>query len=61
MVQSKFNLNARFNSYSFFVLNLHACGDVMVVVLSYMHANSGFSLLCAVYIYECYIARLMAN
>jgi len=45
----------------FFVLDLHACGDVMVVVLSCMHAHNCFPLLCVVYIYERYIAGLMSN
>ena len=46
---------------NFFVLDLHACGDVMVVVLSFMYTHNCFPLLCVVYIYECYIAGLMSN
>ena len=45
----------------FFVLDLHACGDVMVVVLSCMHAHNFFSLLCVVYMYERFIAGLIVN
>ena len=45
----------------FFVLDLHACGDVMVVVHSCMHAHNFFSLLCVVYMYERYITGLMSN
>ena len=45
----------------FFVLDLHACGDVMVVVLFCMYAHNCFPLLCVAYIYERYIAKLMSN
>ena len=60
-MQSKFNFDARFNSYSFFILDLHACTDVMVVILSCMHAHHRFPLLCVVYMYESYILGLMAK
>ena len=61
MIQSKFNFDARFNCYNFFVLDLHACDDVKVVVLSCMHAHNRFPLLCVVYMYERYITGLMSN
>ena len=61
VVQFKFNFDAQFNSYRFFVLDLHACGDVMMVVLSCMHAHNCFPLLCVVYMYERYITGLMSN
>ena len=46
---------------AFFILNLHACSDVMVVILSCMHTHNCFSLLCVVYMYERYITGLMSN
>ena len=39
MVRSKFNPSVWFNSYSFLVLDLHACGDVIMFIHFCMHAH----------------------